>query len=76
MKKLIAKKSKFFDTDLAPNKWHRLDVRIDGDRMQVRINKNLVGEFRSPGIAHPTKRRLRLAIGKSAWIDDVKIWGR
>lgn len=76
MKKLVAKKSKYFDAKLTPNQWHQLDVRIDGDRMQVRVDDRLIGSFRSEGIAHPTKRRLRLAVNKSAWIDDVKIWGR
>lgn len=68
-------KSKYFDTNLIPNQWHQLEVQIRGDRMQVRINDKLIGSFSSPGIGHPTKSRLRLAVNKQAWIDDVKIWG-
>lgn len=75
MKKANKKKSKFFDTNLTPNKWHQLEVKIDGDQMQVSVDGKVVGKFSSPGIGHPTKRRLRLAVNKSAWIDDVKITG-
>jgi hypothetical protein len=91
MKKTIKGKSKFFPLELKPNKWHQLEVRIDGDQMQVTIKEELpmkgdqpqvgvkdrgVGRFSSPGIGHPTKRRLRLAVNKEAWVDDLKIWGR
>ena len=74
--KEIKSKSKYFDTDLAPNKWHQLEVQIKGERMQVSINDKLVGAFSSPGIGHATKSRLRLAVGKQAWVDDVKIWSK
>ena len=73
--KQLKDKSRFFVTLLAPNQWHQLEVQIKGDRMQVRINDKVVGAFSSPGIGHPTKRRVRLAVNKQAWIDDVKIWG-
>jgi len=73
--KLLKDKSKYFDTRLAPNQWHQLEVQIKGDRMQVSINDKVVGAFSSPGIGHATKRRVRLAVNKQAWIDDVKIWG-
>ena len=73
MKKQIAGKSKTFKVNLTPDKWHSLSVRINGDTMQVTIDDKPVGTFSSPGIAHPTKRRLRLAVNRSAWIDDVTI---
>ena len=74
--KLIASKTRAFDVDLAADQWHDLRVEIEGDTMRVAINDEPIGQFRSAGIAHPTKRRLRLAVNKSAWIDDVKIWAR
>ncbi|MFV1995593.1 MAG: hypothetical protein ACC661_09155, partial [Verrucomicrobiales bacterium] len=73
--KLVEGKSAYFDVDLAPDTWHQLEVRIEGDRMEVRIDDEKIGEFSSPGIAHPTKRRLRLAVNKSAWVDDIEIRG-
>jgi hypothetical protein len=33
-----------------------------------------VGSLRSPGIAHPTKKLLRLAVPRNAVVDDVRIW--
>ncbi|MFV1995789.1 MAG: family 16 glycoside hydrolase [Verrucomicrobiales bacterium] len=73
--KIVEGKSKYFDVDLAPDTWHQLEVRIEGDRMEVRIDDKKIGAFNSPGIAHPTKHRLRLAVNKSAWVDDVEIRG-
>jgi len=72
-RKAIAKTSKSVDVDLKANEWHTLAVQIKTDTMRVSIDQQLVGEFSSEGIAHPTKRRLRLSVNKSAWIDDVKI---
>jgi hypothetical protein len=73
-KKLIASKTRSFPLDLAADTWHQLTVQIDGDTMRMRINGQAIGQFSSPGIAHPTKRRLRLSVNRSAWVDDVKIW--
>ena len=66
--KLIRTKSK-----LAADEWHKLEVKISGDEMQVTIDGKRIGKFASPGIGHPTKSRLRLAVNKTAWVDDVKI---
>lgn len=71
--KQLKLKTKSFKQKLTENKWHKLEVKIVGDRMGVSINGKEVGRFQSPGIAHATKGRLRLAVGKSAWVDDVKI---
>ena len=46
---------------------------VQGDTMQASIDGKVIGEFSSPGIAHPTKRMITLAVNKSAWVDDVKI---
>lgn len=72
-KKKIEKKSKFFNVDLDVDQWHQLDVRIVGKTMTVSIDDKKIGEFQSEGIAHLTKSRLRLAVGKTAWVDDVKV---
>jgi hypothetical protein len=33
------------------------------------------GSMKLEGTGHPTMSRLRLAVNKSAWIDDVRIEG-
>lgn len=76
LKKLLAGKTKRFKTNVAPDKWHDLEVKITGDTMQVNIDGKKIGSFKSDGIGHPTKSRLRLAVGKQAWIDEVRVWGR
>lgn len=69
----IKSKQKFFKTDLSTDKWHHLEVTIRGDVLAVTVDKKKVGEFRSEGIAHASKSRLRLAVNKSAWVDDVTV---
>jgi hypothetical protein len=56
--------------------WHDLLVTVTGDDLAVTLDGKLVGNFKSPGIAHPTKRMLRLAVPRNAVVDDVKIWRR
>ncbi len=73
-KKMLRAKSKTFAVELAPDQWHQLLVQIAGDVMTVTIDGTKIGEFESPGIGHPTKRRLRLAVAKSASVDDVKVF--
>lgn len=71
--KRIKAKSKYFKTNFATDQWHSLKVQIEGETMSVFVDSKKVGSFSSPGIGHPTKGRLRLAVGKSAWVDDVKV---
>ncbi len=70
----IKGKDKTFPHTLEIRKWHDLVVNITGDTLSASIDGQLVGTFSSPGIAHPTKRTLRLAVARSAVVDDVKIW--
>jgi len=70
----IKGKEKAIPLPLETGKWHDLTVKITGDELSVTINGQLVGSFKSPGIAHPTKRTLRLAVPRNAVVDDVKIW--
>jgi hypothetical protein len=75
-KKTIAEKTKTIPVKLEADAWHTLVVTVQGDQMKVQIDGDNVGEFRSPGIGHPTKSRLRLSVGKSAVVDDLYIRGR
>ena len=54
--------------------WHDLLVTVAGDQLSVAVDGKVVGSFKSPGFAHPTKRMLRLAVPRNAVVDDVKIW--
>jgi hypothetical protein len=59
---------------LALGQWHDLLLKVSGDEMTVTVDGKMVGTFKSPGIAHSTKRTLRLAVPRNAVVDDVKIW--
>ena len=72
--KMLKTKSKRIPNKLEAAKWHKLVVTIKGDTMSVSINDKEVGSFSSEGIAHPTKRMLRVAVPKKAIIDDLKIF--
>jgi len=58
----------------AIGQWHDLQVKIAGDELSVVLDGKAVGTFKSPGIGHPTKKLLRLAVPRNAVVDDVKIW--
>jgi hypothetical protein len=59
---------------LEVGKWYEVEATIEGDQLSVSIDGNPVASLQSPGIAHPTKRMLRLAVAKNAVVDDIKIW--
>ena len=67
-------KEKSVSHKIATGTWHDLLVTVSGDQLSVSIDGQPVGSFSSPGIAHPTKRTLRLAVPRNAVVDDVKIW--
>ncbi len=67
-------KDKTVARPLELNKWHDLLVSVRGDELSVTIDGEHVGSFQSPGVAHPTKRLLRLSVPHNAVVDDVKIW--
>jgi hypothetical protein len=67
-------KQKAVPQTIALSQWHDLLVKIAGDELSVTLDGKAVGSFKSPGIAHPTKRMLRLAVPRNAVVDDVKIW--
>lgn len=71
---LLKTKTASFRLDLKPDTWYTLRVYVTGDVMRATIDGKVIGDFQSPGIGHPTKRMITLAVNKSAWIDDVKVW--
>lgn len=73
-KQAIAGKDKAFPLRIEPGKWHDLLVKIEGDELSAEIDGKPVGSFRSPGIAHPTKRMLRFSVPRNAVVDDVMIY--
>ena len=54
--------------------WQDVLVQVEGDTFTLSLNGKEVGKFSSPGIAHPTKRLLRLSVPKNVLVDDVKFW--
>lgn len=70
----IKGKDKVFPHELEIGKWHDIVVQVSGDTVAVTINGAVVGSFSSSGMAHPTKRMLRLGVARKAVVDDVKIW--
>jgi hypothetical protein len=72
-KQALEGKQQKFSLSLAPGRWHEVQATIVGDELSLRVNGQAVGSFRSPGIAHPTKRMLRLAVPHHVVVDDVKI---
>ncbi len=59
---------------LEVGKWYEVEATIKGDQLSVSIDDKPIAMLTSPGIAHPTKRMLRLAVPRNAVVDDVKIW--
>lgn len=59
---------------VAAGKWHDLVVAVTGDRLSVSIDGQDVASHSAPGIAHATKRTLRLAVPRNAVVDEVKLW--
>jgi len=68
-------KSKKFRHETAVGEWHTVLVKIQGETMTVAIDGEAVGSFASEGIGHPTKSRLRLAVDRQVWVDDVEVVG-
>ncbi len=73
-KQALKGKEKSIPHALEASKWHDLLVTVEGDTLSVTLNGQSIGSHRSPGIAHPTKRLLRLAVPRNAIVDDIKIY--
>ena len=73
-KKMLKQKQSKVKHKLETGKWYDLIAKVEGDTLSISIDGKEVASFSSEGIAHPTKRTLRLAVPKQAVVDDVKIW--
>lgn len=76
LQETLKTKRKRFPHKLKTGQWYDLLVDVTGDTLTVSIDGKKVGSFSSEGIAHPTKRTLRLAVPRNAVVDDVKIYSR
>lgn len=70
----IASKRKTFPNTLETGKWHHLLVTVTADTISISINGKSAASVASEGIAHPTKRLIRLSVPRQAWVDDVKVF--
>jgi len=75
-KKLLKTKTHMVPHSLEVGKWYDLLVTVEGNTMSLSIDAEAITSFQSEGIAHSTKRLLRLAVPKNAVVDDVKIWSK
>lgn len=73
-KALVKTKTKRIPVKLKTNHWYSATATITGDELSFAIDGKKIGSFSSAGIAHPTKRLLRLAVAKQAVVDDLKIY--
>lgn len=73
-KQALTGKTKRFPHKIAIGKWHEVTVAIRGEQLSLQLNGKPIGAIQSPGIAHPTKRLLRLSVPRNVVVDDVKIW--
>jgi len=73
-KALLKTKQVTFPRENKAGQWYNLLVEVKGDALTVSIDGEEVGSFKSEGIAHPTKRMLRLSVPKDAVVDELKIW--
>ena len=71
---ILKTKEKKFPNKLDAGKWHHLTVEILGDTMSLAIDQKPIASFSSEGIAHPTKRTLRIAVPQQVVIDDLKVY--
>lgn len=74
-KKLKTKKKRF-PNKLKTGQWYSAVVTVTGATLELAIDGASVGSFTSEGIAHPTKRTLRLAVAKRVVVDDLKVFAR
>ncbi|MEO0444767.1 MAG: family 16 glycoside hydrolase [Verrucomicrobiota bacterium] len=73
LKELLKTKTVTFPVDVSLGDWHDLLIRIEGETMTVSINGKEAGTFSSEGIGHATKSRIRVAVKREAWIDNVVV---
>jgi len=69
----IAAQKKTFPNTLEVGEWHNMVINVVGDKVCVSIDGKPVASLTSEGVAHPTKRMIRLSVSRQAWVDDVKV---
>ena len=72
--KALKSKSAGFPLQLDPEAWHEMLIVVEGDVMRFTLDGKAVGQLKSEGIAHPTKRMITLAVNKQARVDDIEVW--
>lgn len=72
--KLLKGKSAGFPLSLSADAWHEMLIVVQGDVMRFTLDGKFIGQLKSEGIAHPTKRMITLAVNKTALVDDVQVW--
>lgn len=72
-KRVMKETRKLIKRQTAPGEWHTLTIKTAGDVLSVSIDGEPVGELKSPGIGHPTKRTVRIAVNSECWVDDLKL---
>ncbi|MEM9366539.1 MAG: family 16 glycoside hydrolase [Planctomycetota bacterium] len=69
----LKQKTRRIKAKIATDQWHEAKLTLTGDTLIAEVDGKELGAFSSPGIAHATKSRIRLAVNRSAWIDDIKV---
>jgi len=72
--KLIAGRGAAVPASLEPHRWYTMRIEIAGDEIRAALDGKVIGQLKSPGIAHPTKSDFHFTVsGKDALFDDVTI---
>ena len=73
-KALLLTKNKSFPVKLTLQDWHTLVIRTKGDEIEVNIDGNAVGTFKSEGIGHDSKTLISLTTNQvDVQYDDFAI---
>lgn len=75
-RELLKTKTRRVPNKLEAGRWYDLRIDVNDDRIRLAIDGRPVVAFSSEGVAHPTKRLLRLSVPRKAIVDDVKIFSR
>ncbi len=74
LEQLLATKTVTLPFKPIADQWHELGIATRGDVMTVSVDGKELGQLKSEGIAHATKRKISLSAKKSPVLDDVKVW--
>ena len=75
LEKLLQSKRSEAEVEFKDGKWYHMDVLIQGDRMEVHLDGQLLVGHQSLGFAHPTKTQFGFTVtGQSIFYDNVEAW--